>query len=211
MDKIITHTPNRVALSIMRIQPLHKGHTTIINSMIEDFETVIVGVGSTQKQREKWDPWTFEERKQMLKNVYGDRLKIVQLQDLGTTEGSNTWADYVLEKIKKLGMAAPTDYFTGSQADARWYTNRFFLEGVSKWNITEPYSSTIYEGNGMYYSNGYLREMHIVDRAKNPVPPATDLRTFMELRDDSWKEWVPAVNWGLIESTFPEEFKVGNV
>lgn len=208
MEKVITQTPKRVALSVMRLQPLHKGHSTIINSMIEDFETVIVGVGSTQKQREKWDPWTFEERKQMLKNVYGDRLKIVQLQDLGTTEGTNNWVDYVIDKITKLGMAPPTDYFTGSQADARWYTNRFFMEGVSEWDASDPYSSAMNELNSRYYSNGILRELHIVDRAKNPVPPATDLRTFMELRSEEWKQWVPQVNWELLESTFLEEFKV---
>lgn len=207
LDRIIK-SKSRVGLAVMRIQPLHKGHTRIINKMIEDYKTVILAIGSTQKSRERWDPWTFEERKQMVRNVYGDRLKIVQLQDLGTSENTDAWVEYVLDKIQKLGMAPPTDYYTGSQADARWYKNRFFMEGVSEWDSSDPFSSKMREFNARYYIDGFLREVHIVDRAKNPVPPATDLRTFMELRSDDWKPWVPAVNWELIEATFPEEFKV---
>ena len=138
----------------------------------------------------------------------GDRLKIVQLQDLGTSESTDAWIDYVLDKIYKLGMAPPTDYYTGSQADARWYVNRFRLDGISPWDDSDPFSSVMKEFNGRYYVNGFLRRIHIVDRSKNPCPPATDLRTFMELRSDEWKQWVPAVNWDLIDATFPEEFKV---
>jgi hypothetical protein len=40
------------------------------------------------------------------------------------------------------------------------------------------------------------------------VPAATELRSFLETRNDGWKKWVPAVNHNLIESTYPEEFKV---
>jgi hypothetical protein len=187
----------RVALAIMRIQPLHKGHTRIINKMNEDYETVLLGIGSTQKSRELWDPWTFEERKTMIRNVYGDRVKIVQLQDLGTTDGSNDWVDYVLGKIKKLGMPEPTDYFTGSLADARWYTGRFVLNDVSK-----------VEDHTDFVVNGVERKLHIIERSRSPYPPATDLRTFMSLRDDSWKQWIPAVNWDLVESTYPEGFRI---
>lgn len=198
----------RVALAIMRAQPLHRGHSTIINTMIADYETVILGIGSTQISREKWNPWTFEERKTMVRNVYGDRIKIVQFQDLETSEGSNAWVDYVLQKIRKLGLADPTDYYTGSQADARWYTNRFFLKGVSAWDDSDKFASHINEHNGRYYINGFFREMHLVDRATNPTPPATDIRTLLELRDNSWEQWVPAVNHQFIKDTYPEEFKV---
>jgi hypothetical protein len=169
--------------------------------MHEDFSTVLLGIGSTQKSREIWDPWTFEERKQMVRNVYGDRIKIIQLQDLGTTSGSNDWVDYVLGKVKKLGMPEPTDYFTGSLADSRWYTGRFILNGVSKvGDHTHHFDN--------FVVNGVERRLHIMDRGNNDIPPATDIRTFMSLRDDSWKKWVPAVNWQLVEETFPEEFRI---
>jgi len=136
-------------------------------------------------------------------------LKSVQLNDLGTTEGTTDWAEYVTNKITKIGMAEPTDYFTGSLADSRWYTSKFFLEGVSTWNESDQTSAQIQPGNEAYYSNGVMKLLHIVDRDKNQVPSATELRTFMELNQDDWKEWIPAVNWEIVDENFPKEFRVG--
>ena len=55
---------------------------------------------------------------------------------------------------------------------------------------------------------GKIRNLHIIDRNVNPVPPATDIRMYLSLRTDDWKQWVPAVNHNLVEDTFPEEFKI---
>ena len=52
------------------------------------------------------------------------------------------------------------------------------------------------------------RYLHIIDRDTNPVPAATDIRAFLSLRTDEWKQWIPAVNHELVESTYPDKFKV---
>lgn len=192
----------RIALMVARLQPLHEGHCRIINKMIRDHETVILCIGSSQKSREKWDPYTFEERKKMVQNVYGDRLKIVQLNDLGTVEGTNDWADYILDKIHKIGLPEPTDYFTGSRADGRWYEGRFIpLEKCDdQFNIKNRSECVT--------NDGITRVLHVLDRNANPVPSATELRTFLELRSNDWHEWVPGVNWEIVEKNFPEEFRI---
>jgi cytidyltransferase-like protein len=194
---------DRVGLIVGRFQPLHKGHTRIINHMIEDCSTVIVGLGSVQKSREKHDPWNVEERKQMLRNVYGDRIKIVPLKDLGTEPGTQGWADYVLEKIRKLGLPAPTDYFTGSHADAVWYKGHFYSGMLNDIYDDERFLNYIVPGTSTRY-----RMLHVIERNDNPVPPATDIRSFLELRDEGWRRWVPAVNHSIVEQNYPEEFKV---
>jgi len=197
---------NRVASAAMRGQPFHKGHTKILNRMCEDFETVILAIGSTTNVHDRWNPFTFEVRKQMIQNIYGDRIRIVPLSDLKTQEGTNDWVDYFLDKIKKVGLPSPTDYFTGSIADSRWYTNRFYLEGVSdRGEFRENLGEIPPRGDIEY---GPKRILHILDRDENPIPPATDLRTFLELGCDDWKEWVPRVNWDLVEKNFPAEFKM---
>lgn len=184
---------NRVGLAVVRLQPLHNGHCRIIDSMIRAHHTVILGIGSTQKNREKDNPWTFEERKKMVHNVYGDRVKIIQLKDLGTTEKTNDWVDYVLDKIRKVGLQEPTDYYTGSKADAVFYLGRFKLDDDSK-------DEHIFKENS--------KRLHIIERTDTVIPSATELRTFIELRNDGWKEWVPRVNWEIVENNFPEEFRV---
>ena len=106
-------TENRCGLMIARLQPLHIGHCRILTKMIMECETAILGLGSAQKSRELHDPWTVDERMKMVKNVFGDRLKIVPIVDIGAKAPSE-WVNYLIEKITKLGLKEPTDYFTGS-------------------------------------------------------------------------------------------------
>lgn len=187
----------RVGLMIGRFQPLHYGHTKTISLMIQNCETAIVCLGSAQKSHEEHDPWTVEERMQMLRNVYGDRIKIVPLNDLGARRPEE-WTNYIFEKLAKLGMKEPTDYYTGSEADAKWYEHAFYLAGASS-----------YEAGGSFVTvDCERRELHLIDRDMNPVPPATDIRTYLSLRTNEWKQWVPRVNHDLVSSTYPEEFKV---
>lgn len=190
---------DRVGLVVGRFQPLHFGHTKIINHMIQDCKTAIVCIGSAQESGTKRNPWNIEERMQMLRNVYGDRIKIVPLNDLGAAN-PDQWVGYIFEKIAKLGMKEPTDYLTGSEADASWYQHHFWTKLFdAQWEkLPEAY----------YTSDGIVRKLHIVERNHNPVPAATEIRTWLETRSNGWKHWVPAVNHDLISSTYPEEFKI---
>jgi nicotinamide mononucleotide adenylyltransferase len=196
-----------VALACMRLQPLHDGHTNIINKMIADYQTVIIGLGSAGKKPDKHDPWSIEYRSDMLRNVYGNRIKIVPLNDLGTCQHSNDWVDYVLDKIDKIGLPQPLDYLTGSEADAVWYKDRFYNSKLSKWKEGARTSEKD-NPNSNFYLEGRLRKLYIIDRNENPVPSATEIRMFLETRTDGWKKWTPAVNHKIIESTYPDAFRV---
>ena len=209
----IKNPRRRVGLANMRTQPLHDGHTGILNLMISACETAILGLGSAQKTPDEHDPWPIENRIQQARNVYGDRIKVVPLQDLGSTSGTNDWIDYVLEKISKLGLPEPTDYYTGSEADAIWYRERFYRKFFSpvdeNVDLPEVHDDTVPEEYDIYYTDeGVLRRLHIRTREMTQVPSATELRMFMALRTDGWKRFVPYVNHELVESTYPEEFRV---
>ena len=194
----------KIGLMVGRFQPLHKGHTKIINKMIEECHTVIIGLGSSQMKREKHDPWTVEERMTMIKNVYGERVKIVPLQDLGTDASTDDWVDYVMAKIEKLGLPSPTDYYTGSDADAVWYKTQFWSGFVTVLMAeTSRFIQEQYE-----IAPGEYRLLHILDRRDNPVPSGTEVRMFLETRDGGWTNWVPAVNQDMVRETHPDKFKV---
>lgn len=187
-----------VALAIMRLQPgPHFGHCSIINKMIADYQEVVIGLGSAQKNRELHDPFTIEERMDMIRNIYGNRIKIVPLHDLGTDGGTTDWCEYVLEKMEKLGLPPINAYFTGSSVDGAWYKNYFYN---AKFNSELLPTHMI--------DNKTARRLFIVDRDQNFWPPASEIRMSLTLRTDEWKQWVPQVNHSLIESSYPEEFKV---
>lgn len=182
----------RVGLAVMRIQPLHRGHTWILNQLIEECETAIIAIGSTQAESDIYNPWSFDQRKEMVRNVYGDRFKIIPVTDLGSDSTTTDWCEYVLGKIHKLGLPEPTDYYTGSVADSVYYKKVFFTPGEI-----------------MVQPGEMVKRLHIRERTSNPFPPATDIRTFLKLKSDEWMKWVPRVNHELIKATFPKELVTG--
>lgn len=197
----------RRAFMIMRGQPVHRGHTKHIHYGIMNFDELTVGLGSVGRF-DAANPFPFEIRKEMLRNIYGNKVRIVPLDDIGSEQDQNTWCDYVLSKLDKLNIPPPTDYFTGSHADAVWYKGRF-------WDSANPNPPV--DLNPSYWLDGMTAEqrsqttprlLHILDRSTNPVPSATELRTYMATRNDGWKPWVPRVNHYLVEQHFPEEFKI---
>jgi nicotinamide mononucleotide adenylyltransferase len=194
---------DNVGLAIMRLQPAHLGHTSLINDMIENCQTAIVGLGSAQVKRQKHDPWTIEERQVMLRNVYGDRIKIVPLADIGAVNPID-WTTYVLDKIQKLGLPAPTEYHSGSEADTLWYRYHFYMgePRMHEGEIPEHFYTTTVSGKKV------LRRLFLHYREQSRIPSGTELRMFLETRYDGWKKWVPRVNHELIEATYPDEFKV---
>lgn len=211
----------RTALAAMRTQPLHRGHTRILSRMVEDFETAILAHGSADKYGTMGNPWHFDVRNQMVRNVYGSRIKVMPVEDLGTTQGTGDWCDYLLAKAAKLNLPPPTDYFTGSVADSMWYKGHFWdgptdhpivfmPEQRRYWVANDPQRDPdVYRiPSDELQERATLRRLHIVERSGSEIPSATELRTFLSVRDDGWKQWVPAVNHELIESTFPEEFRV---
>lgn len=194
-----------VGLAVMRAQPFG-GHGNLVNEMIWNNEVVIIGLGSAGESRSRENPYTIEERQQMIRNVYGNRVKIVPLQDIGSEQYSNDWVDYVLDKIEKVGLPSPTRYYTGSQADATYYQDRFYHESLSYWKtgIRDP----LINPNSNFYVDDILRELYIIDRYQTNVPSATEIRTMIETRSNLWKKWVPEVNHTLVENCYPEHFRV---
>lgn len=202
---------HNVGLAVVRAEPFG-GHGKLVNEMIWNNETVIIALGSAGAPITKRNPWNIETRQKMIRNVYGDRVKIIPLPDIGADQASNEWVDFVLSKIKKVGLPSPTRYYTGSEADAIWYQDRFYHRDLSYWKPGVAYNNTkIPEKgpNGNFYTGGdILRELLIIDRYQFNIPSATEIRTMIETRSDRWKQWVPEVNHELVESTYPDEFRV---
>ena len=71
-----------VLVFIGRFQPFHNGHKAVINSAIEQAKEVIVVVGSSFAARNTRNPFTFDERRQMIKAVFPqDNVKVVPVSD----------------------------------------------------------------------------------------------------------------------------------
>jgi nicotinamide-nucleotide adenylyltransferase len=87
-----------VALFVGRFQPLHLGHLFALKKLFERFDRIVIGIGSVQESNTSRNPFSFEERKEMLERTlrgYEGRYEILGLPDfLDDAE----WRDYCLRR-----------------------------------------------------------------------------------------------------------------
>ncbi|MFW5904135.1 MAG: nicotinamide-nucleotide adenylyltransferase [Candidatus Saliniplasma sp.] len=83
-------------LFIGRFQPFHKGHMAVVEQMAEECDSILIGVGSAQKEREVHDPLSGGERETIIREVLENRLskpfKIYPIPDINCYPA---WAHYV--------------------------------------------------------------------------------------------------------------------
>lgn len=217
---------SKVGLALGRFQPLHQGHCRAIFQMMMDCHQVVVGVGSAQEKGTENNPFDVETRMQMLKNVFGDggvkRIKIVPFNDIGTQPTSNSWIDYVFEKLKKIHISdEPTDYYTGRDVDSIYYKGRFW-PGMMTEILNAP-DGQINESMRLRYGlsnnakkedyfteNGNIRMLHTIGTGQEfmNIRSGTEIRKYLSHGDGSWRQFVPKVNHKLVNETFPNDLKV---
>lgn len=189
----------RIGLVVARMQPPHRGHANIINLMRTDCDTAIVAFGSTQHSRVVRHPFTFDQRVEMIRALFSNTIKPLPLVDIDSNVNTDDWVDYVLDKVRKLNLPEPTDFYTGSVQDAKWYCSRFAM-------LSDPVVEVGPVKTYMSPTTG--KRLHILDRNYNRLPPAEEIRSLIERRDEEWKQYVPARLVNYIDWNYPPELRV---
>jgi bifunctional NMN adenylyltransferase/nudix hydrolase len=137
-----------VAFLIGRFQPLHNGHKHLIDFGLEHAERVVVLVGGSNKARSFKNPWTFEERKQMICDTFykEDKLTRVSVEPLPDVPGNDDiWLGNVYAAVNKYLPKNGTLGIVGYKKDATSYyldlfpdAEQFLMEeGFATLNATE--------------------------------------------------------------------------
>ena len=161
---------------IARFQPFHYGHKSIIDQMLKDSNYTTIILGSSQESKTDKNPFSIEERKLFLKNIYGDQknIKILSLTDLND---DNNWYKHVMNLVKKEtnNFGFPDAYYCGSVYDSHWYDKGEF-------------------------------KIEIIDREKQEGLKnisATQIRNMIKNKDNSWKKYIPSKeNVKIIENYY---------
>ena len=159
---------------IARFQPFHNGHKSLIDKMLNESRYITIVLGSSQESRTEKNPWSVEERKQMIINIYGKckNIKILSLKDLSDDD---KWYDYVINFMyNNIGNFPKIDaYYCGSKYDSHWYDKGDF-------------------------------NIEIFDREKqtdNKKISATEIRNMIKDKNEEWKKFIPTKNIEYIEKT----------
>ena len=118
----------KCGLYVGRFQPLHIGHTSIIDRMLEECEQVIVAVGSAQESGTERNPLSYPWRQLFITETYHEylgRMYIVPISDRENYSEDSSWGDYLFEQLREHGVPQPDVIYEGKE-DVRqnWYDNQ---------------------------------------------------------------------------------------
>lgn len=119
---------------IGRFQPFHNGHKAVIDAALEQAKEVVIVVGSSFAARNIRNPFTFEERKEMIRAVYpagrtdrSTRVKIVPVSDYPYDD--NKWVTAIQRVVDVVVPNAQDVGLIGHSKDSTSY----YLNIFPKW------------------------------------------------------------------------------
>jgi nicotinamide-nucleotide adenylyltransferase len=91
---------DKIALYIERFQPFHLGNLDAVNQIIADGVTrIIIGVSSSQEEFTRLNPFSFNERKEMISRLF-HKLKInFEIHAIPDFVNNQDWVDYIQEQL----------------------------------------------------------------------------------------------------------------
>lgn len=100
-------------LYIGRFQPFHLGHLEAVKFALSQVENLWIGIGSSNKSNEKRNPFTADERKEMIISSLDEktkkRIQIYYIPDIGEHEKWTYSIDYI---VPKYDVVFSNDDFT---------------------------------------------------------------------------------------------------
>lgn len=144
-------------LYIGRFQPFHKGHLSVIEFLFEKYgkENIVFAIGSSNKSHEFKNPFTFEERAEMLKANVPEIRTIYAVDDV---ENDEKWAEDVIK----------TAEFDAVCSGSNWILDLFAKEKI------EAIKPKFYKYRNRIVSASLIRENIAMGKEwKHLVPEAT--------------------------------------
>jgi cytidyltransferase-like protein len=170
-----------IGLLVMRGQPFHVGHARTLTKAIEVCDKVVVALGSTQEFGTSKNPFTFSERKRMIKNYcldkanslngpYWENVTITGLRDIND---AHRWPDYVLDEVHRQTGYIISTVFGGTSYDCHWFKSKQV-------------------------------KIEIVDRADPSIPfvSGSMIREMLLYGDKRWMDFIPLCNWQIVAKKF---------
>lgn len=125
------------ALFIGRFQPVHNGHMSVLEYGITQYDTIIIGIGSSQYGHALENPFTAEERKQMLeRSLAAHHITNFQITYVPDIHNPPQWVAYVCSLVPDFDVVLSNNEFT-----TRLFTDQGYVV-----NKTPIYNRDLYAG-----------------------------------------------------------------
>ncbi len=112
-------------LFVGRFQPFHRGHLAMVKLLLEEHSGVRFGVGSSQHKDTEKNPFSFEERAEMIRSTMEkegfEDYEIVAIDDLHNDE---LWVNRVADLVPDLQVVYSNDPLTVRLLEERGFDVR---------------------------------------------------------------------------------------
>ena len=155
--------PYKLGIIVGRFQTLHLGHQDIIDRAAELCSNVGVFIGSSQDSGTEKNPFSYELRKSLIECIYGDRINIFPLPDIGVGNTSK-WGDYILDNVmQRFGRQA--DIFISGKEERRldWLSSSAGL-GIAEMYIPKSIKISASELRELFINGDIKAWMRFTDK-----------------------------------------------
>jgi len=102
-------------LLIGRFQPFHLGHLEAIEFALSKVDKLWIGIGSSNKPSEKNNPFTADERKEMILSSISDPIsKLIQIFPIPDLDNHKKWIENIDSIVPKFDIVFTNDELTQS-------------------------------------------------------------------------------------------------
>jgi nicotinamide-nucleotide adenylyltransferase len=102
-----------IGLLIGRFQPFHLGHLDAVKFALSNVDELLIGIGSSNKFNEKRNPFTADERREMIESSLDDAtLKKVRIYYIPDVDDHERWTYRVDEIVPRYDVVFSNDEFT---------------------------------------------------------------------------------------------------
>jgi nicotinamide-nucleotide adenylyltransferase len=100
-------------LLVGRFQPFHLGHLFAVKFALSNVDMLSIGIGSSNRFNEKRNPFTADERKEMILSSLDDvTLKKIKIYYIPDVEDHEKWTYHVDSIVSKYDVVFSNDDFT---------------------------------------------------------------------------------------------------
>ena len=138
----------KCGLYIGRFQPIHIGHESIIRRMLLECDHVIIAIGSAQESGTQRNPFTVEQRTDLICNVFyreiiHARMSIIPINDREDVSNDASWGDYVFEQLAKHTALVPDVVYEGEESERTTWYDSLDVEVIRVSRSDIPVSATL--------------------------------------------------------------------
>ncbi|MBI3027585.1 nicotinamide-nucleotide adenylyltransferase [Candidatus Woesearchaeota archaeon] len=158
------------ALFIGRFQPFHNAHLADIMKILKEADEVIIAIGSSQEKNTLENPFSYNERKQMITDVFKkNKIKNYKIYPVPDLYNDKKWTEHI-----KKNLPIHDYVYSGNLWTLRCFKK--FDSKIKKIKLIKGISSTIIRDNILKNKSwkklvpkeiaGYIEKINGVERIK---------------------------------------------